>query len=141
MEVSGPQVVARSAARKQPLARRASPASGSSCNADLRSDQLGEGVQEGLEAVAEAKSWGGIDANVVDGELHGGSHGVGVEEGDGFGYTKVLGYHPLLATRADTGEVLHARMRKGSANTARGVRASSTRWWLGCAGPGPPARS
>ena len=25
-----------------------------------------------------------------------------------------LGYHPLLATRADTGEVLHARLRKGS---------------------------
>jgi hypothetical protein len=34
----------------------------------------------------------------------------------------VLGYHPILATRADTGEVLHARMRKGSANTARGAR-------------------
>lgn len=31
------------------------------------------------------------------------------------------GYHPLLATRADTGEVLHIRMRKGSANTARGA--------------------
>src|SRR5215218_2804206 len=28
---------------------------------------------------------------------------------------------PLLATRADSGEVLHARLRKGSANTARGV--------------------
>ncbi len=26
----------------------------------------------------------------------------------------VLGYHPLLATRAETGEVLHARLRKGS---------------------------
>lgn len=39
-----------------------------------------------------------------------------------FGYTKVLGYHPILATRAGTGEVLHARMRKGSANTARGAR-------------------
>ena len=39
-----------------------------------------------------------------------------------FGYTKVLGYHPILATRADTGEVLHARMRKGSANTQRGAR-------------------
>ena len=26
----------------------------------------------------------------------------------------MLGYHPLLATRADTGEVLHARLRKGS---------------------------
>ena len=39
----------------------------------------------------------------------------------GYGYTKVLGYHPLLATRAATGEVLLARMRHGSANTARGV--------------------
>ncbi len=39
----------------------------------------------------------------------------------GYGYTRVLGYHPLLATRADTGEVLFARMRRGSANTARGV--------------------
>jgi len=38
-----------------------------------------------------------------------------------YGYTKVLGYHPLLATRAGTGEVLFARMRRGSANTARGV--------------------
>jgi len=39
----------------------------------------------------------------------------------GYGYTGVLGYHPLLATRADTGEVVFARMRRGSANTARGV--------------------
>ena len=38
-----------------------------------------------------------------------------------YGYTKKLGYHPLLATRAGTGEVLLSRMRKGSANTARGV--------------------
>jgi hypothetical protein len=44
------------------------------------------------------------------------------KHGAAYGYTKVLGYHPILATRADTGEVLHARMRKGSANTARGVR-------------------
>jgi len=42
--------------------------------------------------------------------------------GAAYGYTKVLGYHPLLATRAQTGEVLHARMRKGSANTSRGTR-------------------
>ena len=27
---------------------------------------------------------------------------------------EVFGYHPILATRADTGEVLHARLRKGS---------------------------
>jgi hypothetical protein len=44
------------------------------------------------------------------------------KQGAAFGYTKVLGYHPILATRAGTGEVLHARMRKGSANTARGAR-------------------
>ena len=43
------------------------------------------------------------------------------KHGAGYGYTKVLGYHPILATRADTGEILHARMRKGSANTQRGA--------------------
>jgi hypothetical protein len=42
--------------------------------------------------------------------------------GAAYGYTKVLGYHPILATRADTGEILHARMRMGSANTQRGTK-------------------
>ena len=45
-----------------------------------------------------------------------------LKQGAAFGYTKVLGYHPILATRADTGEVLHARLRKGSANTQRGTK-------------------
>jgi hypothetical protein len=44
------------------------------------------------------------------------------KQGAAYGYTKVLGYHPILASRADTGEIVHARMRKGSANTARGAR-------------------
>ena len=43
------------------------------------------------------------------------------KQGAGFGYTKRRGYHPLLATRAETGEVLHAQMRKGSASTQRGA--------------------
>jgi Transposase DDE domain group 1 len=43
------------------------------------------------------------------------------KQGACYGYTRRLGYHPLLATRADSGEVLHARLRKGSANTARGI--------------------
>lgn len=43
------------------------------------------------------------------------------KQGVGFGYTRVRGYHPLLATRADTGEVLHIRLRTGSANTSRGI--------------------
>lgn len=41
--------------------------------------------------------------------------------GTGYGYTSVLGYHPLVATLAGTGEILFARMRHGSANTARGT--------------------
>ena len=36
------------------------------------------------------------------------------KQGAAYGYTKVLGYHPLVATRADTGEVRHARLRRGS---------------------------
>jgi hypothetical protein len=32
-----------------------------------------------------------------------------------------LGYHPILATRADTREVLHIRLRKGSVNTQKGI--------------------
>jgi hypothetical protein len=43
------------------------------------------------------------------------------KQGAGFGYTRVRGYHPILATNADTGEVLHVRLRKGSANTSRGM--------------------
>ncbi|MCU4185218.1 IS1380 family transposase [Acidiferrimicrobium sp. IK] len=55
-----------------------------------------------------------IDSTIC--EVHGHK-----KAGASYGYTKVHGYHPLLATRADTGEILHARMRKGSANTSRGA--------------------
>jgi Transposase DDE domain group 1 len=41
--------------------------------------------------------------------------------GAAYGYTRQLGYHPLLATRADTGEVLHARQRTGRAASGRGA--------------------
>jgi hypothetical protein len=44
------------------------------------------------------------------------------KHGAGYGYTKVLGYHPLIAVRAWTGEILHVRMRKGAANTQRGAK-------------------
>jgi len=42
------------------------------------------------------------------------------KQGSAYGYTRVLGQHPLVATRSDTGEVLHIRHRKGSANAGRG---------------------
>ncbi len=57
-----------------------------------------------------------IDVDSTIAEVHGHQ-----KQGAAYGYTKVLGYHPLLATRAGTGEILHARMRKGSAGSARGV--------------------
>jgi hypothetical protein len=43
------------------------------------------------------------------------------KQGAAFGYTRLLGYHPLLASRSDTGEILHIRLRKGSAGSARGI--------------------
>jgi hypothetical protein len=49
-------------------------------------------------------------------EVHGYHKG-----GAAYGYTRTLGDHSLLASRADTGEVLHLGMRTGSANTARGA--------------------
>ena len=57
-----------------------------------------------------------LDVDSFVGEVHG-YH----KQGAAFGYTRQRGYHPLLASRADTGEVLHIRLRKGSANTARGA--------------------
>ena len=50
-----------------------------------------------------------IDLDSTICEVHG-HH----KQGAAYGYTRQLGYHPVLATRADTGEVLHARLRKGS---------------------------
>jgi DDE family transposase len=57
-----------------------------------------------------------VDVDSFVGEVHGYA-----KQGAGYGYTRRLGYHPMLATRADTGEVLHVRLRKGSAGSPRGV--------------------
>ncbi len=43
-------------------------------------------------------------------------------QGAAYDYTKVLGYHPILTTRGDTDELLHARLRKGSSQ--RGTKRS-----------------
>jgi hypothetical protein len=44
-----------------------------------------------------------------------------LKQGAAYGYTKLFGYHPILATRADTRETLHIRLRRGSANTQKGM--------------------
>jgi len=57
-----------------------------------------------------------IDLDSTICEVHGHRKG-----GAGYGHTRALGYHPLLATRAETGELLHARLRSGRAHSARGA--------------------
>src|SRR4051794_23489838 len=57
-----------------------------------------------------------VDVDSFVGDVHGRA-----KQGAAFGCTRVRGYHPLLATRADTGDVLHIRLRTGSANTSRGM--------------------
>ena len=57
-----------------------------------------------------------IDIDSFVGEVYGYQ-----KQGAGYGYTKKRGYHPIVAVRADTGEVLHIRNRKGKANTQRGI--------------------
>jgi hypothetical protein len=57
-----------------------------------------------------------IDLDSFIGEVYGYE-----KQGAGYGYTRKLGYHPIIAARSDTGEVLHIRNRKGKANTQRGA--------------------
>jgi hypothetical protein len=57
-----------------------------------------------------------IDIDSFVGEVHGYK-----KQGASYGYTKKLGYHPIAAVRADTGELLHIRNRNGKANTQRGA--------------------
>src|SRR6266545_2205381 len=49
------------------------------------------------------------------------TYGLKKEGARHHGYTRVRGYHPLLAIAAGTGDVLMARLREGRANTARGA--------------------
>jgi hypothetical protein len=48
------------------------------------------------------------------------------KQGADFGYTKVRGYHPQLATIAETGQVVFCRLRGGAAGAARGAKSFVT---------------
>lgn len=83
--------------------------------------QLDRVLAESIERAWSAGAGPGEGRLVVDidsfvGEVHGYQ-----KQGAGFGYTGERGYHPLLATRSGTGEVLHIRQRKGSAGSGRGA--------------------
>ncbi len=81
-------------------------------------DRLGEQILQRAWAAGAGPGDGPmtVDLDSTVCEVHG-HH----KQGAAYGYTHTLGYHPLLATRADSGEVLHARQRTGRANTARGT--------------------
>lgn len=49
------------------------------------------------------------------------TYGLAKEGARQYTYTHVRGYHPLLAVAAGTGDILHARLRGGNANTGRGA--------------------
>jgi hypothetical protein len=83
--------------------------------------QLDRVLAESLRRAWQAGAGPGEERLVIDldsfvGEVHGYA-----KEGAAYGYTRKLGYHPLLATRAGTEETLHVQLRKGSANTQRGA--------------------
>jgi hypothetical protein len=79
---------------------------------------LGEALERAWKAGAGPGEGGlVIDVDSFVGEVHGYQ-----KQGAAYGYTKLFGYHPILATRADTREALHIRLRKGSANTQKGIR-------------------
>lgn len=48
------------------------------------------------------------------------------KQGAAFGYTKVRGYHPQIATCAETGQVVFSRLRGGAAGAARGAKSFLT---------------
>jgi hypothetical protein len=83
--------------------------------------QLDALLGQALERAWRAGAGPGDGRLVVDVDSFVGEVCGRLKQGAAYGYTKLLGYHPILATRADTREVLHIRMRKGSANTQKGM--------------------
>jgi hypothetical protein len=84
--------------------------------------QLDALLDRSLERAWKAGAGPGANRLVIDVDSFVGEVCGRLKQGAGYGYTRVLGYHPLVATRADTRETLHIRLRKGSANTQKGIK-------------------
>ena len=56
----------------------------------------------------------------IDSSIHE-TYGLKKQGGAKFTYNHVRGYHPLYATVAGTGDVVHSRLRGGNANSGRGA--------------------
>jgi hypothetical protein len=84
--------------------------------------QLDALLGRSLERAWKAGAGPGAGRLVIDVDSFVGEVCGRLKQGASYGYTRVLGYHPILATRADTRETLHIRLRKGSANTQKGIK-------------------
>jgi hypothetical protein len=56
-----------------------------------------------------------LDSTVIE------TYGLQKQGGKHFTYLNTRGYHPLLAVLAETGEVVHSRLREGKATAGRGA--------------------
>ena len=83
--------------------------------------QLDKLLAESLGRAWQAGAGPGDGRLVIDVDSFVGEVCGYLKQGAAYGYTKVFGYHPILATRADTREALHIRLRRGSANTQKGI--------------------
>ena len=84
--------------------------------------QLDALLGRALERAWKAGAGPGDSRLVIDVDSFVGEVCGRLKQGAAYGYTRLLGYHPILATRADTRETLHIRLRKGSANTQKGIK-------------------
>ena len=83
--------------------------------------QLDALLGQALERAWKAGAGPGDGRLVIDVDSFVGEVCGRLKQGAAYGYTRLLGYHPILATRADTREALHIRLRKGSAHTQKGM--------------------
>ncbi len=81
--------------------------------------QLDKLLGQALERAWKAGAGPGDGRLVIDVDSFVGEVCGYQKQGAAYRYTRVFGYHPILATRADTREALHIRLRKGSANRSR----------------------
>lgn len=87
----------------------------------------GAGPGEGCQVTID------VDSSIVE------TYGL-AKQGAKFTYSHVRGYHPLFAVMAETGDVVHARLRGGNAHSGRGAASFLTETFarVRAAGAGGP---
>ena len=81
--------------------------------------QLDKAAEEVLARAWSAGAGPGTDPVTIDVDSTICEVSGKAKAGAAYGHTGELGYHPLVAARAETGEVLHTRLRKGSSQSGQ----------------------